>query len=297
VVKDLIASRIAAGGSIYFEAQVTSLHGLDGDRAIIRYVDREHSEELSLECDFIVGCDGYHGVSRSAVPQGAARIYDRAFDFAWLGVLARARPMPDMTYSNTDRGFALCSRRSMEISRLYLQVGLDETPNAWSDVRFWDELHLRMFDEARTEITEGEIFQRDVANLRCFVITPMQYGRLFLAGDAAHIVPPTGAKGMNLAVADARMLSSGLFEFYWQSSRAGLDAYSERCLRRVWRTMRFSVRLTELLHKLPSHLPAERELQLAELEYIAGSRAAQTSVAEQYVGLPYEDSCVIFRDG
>jgi p-hydroxybenzoate 3-monooxygenase len=297
VVKDLIASRIAAGGPICFEAPVTSLHGLDGDRAIIRYVDREHTEELRLECDFIAGCDGYHGVSRFAVPQGAARVYDHAYDFAWLGVLARARPLADMTYSNSDHGFALCSRRSMEISRLYLQVGLDEAPTAWSDVRFWDELHRRMFDAARTEITEGEIFQRDVASLRCFVITPMQYGRLFLVGDAAHIVPPTGAKGMNLAVADARMLASGLFEFYFNGSRAGLDAYSERCLRRVWKTMRFSARLTELLHKLPSQLPVDRELQLAELEYIASSRAAQTSIAEQYVGLPYEDSCVIFRDG
>src|SRR5215472_10072763 len=297
VVKDLIASRIAAGGPIYFEAQVTSLHGLDGDRAVIRYVDPEHSEELSLECDFIAGCDGYHGVSRFAVPQGAVQFYDHAYDFAWLGVLARARPLADMTYSNSDRGFALCSRRSVEISRLYLQVDLDEAPDAWSDMRFWDELHRRMFDEARTEITEGEIFQRDIANLRCFVITPMQYGRLFLVGDAAHIVPPTGAKGMNLAVADARMLASGLFEFYRQSSGVGLDAYSERCVRRVWRTMRFSARLTELLHKLPSHLPVERELQLAELEYIAGSRAAQTSIAEQYVGLPYEDSCIIFRGG
>ena len=296
VVKDLIASRIAAGKPIYFEAEVTSLHGLDGDHAIIRYVDREHSEERSLQCDFIAGCDGYHGVSRFAVPLGVARFYDRAYDFAWLGVLARARPIADMTYSNSDRGFALCSRRSMEISRLYLQIGLDEAQNAWSDVRFCDELHRRMFDDARTEITEGEIFQRDVANLRCFVSTPMQYGRLFLAGDAAHIVPPTGAKGMNLAVADARILAAGFFEFYWQSSRVGLGAYSERCLRRVWKTMRFSTRLTELLHKLPSHMPAERELQLAELEYIASSRAAQTSIAEQYVGLPYDDSCLIFRD-
>jgi p-hydroxybenzoate 3-monooxygenase len=295
VVKDLIASRIAAGGPIWFEAQVMSLHGLDGDRAIIRYVNREQTE-LGLECDFVAGCDGYHGVSRFAVPQGAAQLYDHAYDFAWLGVLARARPLADMTYSNSDRGFALCSRRSKEISRLYLQVGLDEASTAWSDVRFWDELHRRMFDAARTEITEGEIFQRDVANLRCFVITPMQYGRLFLAGDAAHIVPPTGAKGMNLAVADARMLASGLFEFYRRSSRAGLDAYSERCLRRVWKTMRFSVRLTELLHKLPSHLPVDRELQLAELEYLASSRAAQASIAEQYVGLPYEDSCVIIQD-
>jgi len=189
-----------------------------------------------------------------------------------------------MTYSNSDRGFALCSRRSMEISRLYLQVGVNEKPEDWPDGRFWEELHARMYDEAWTEIVEGEIFQRDVAHLRAFVISPMQYGRLFLAGDAAHIVPPTGAKGMNLAVADARNLARGLAEFYRAGFREALDRFSERSLRRIWKTVRFSTMLTGLLHKFPSHTPLERELQLAELEYIAGSRAAQTSIAEQYVG-------------
>jgi p-hydroxybenzoate 3-monooxygenase len=198
--------------------------------------------------------------------------------------------MTGLTYSNSGRGFALCSRRSMEVSRLYLQVGPDEKPADWSDARFWDELHARMFDEAHTEIAEGEIFQRDVVRLRSFVACPMRYGRLFLAGDAAHVVPPAGAKGLNLAVHDTRMLARGLTDFYCKGSRDGLDQYSERCLRRVWKTMRFSMMLTGLLHKFPSHTALERELQLAELEYIAGSRAAQTSIAEQYVGLPYEDS-------
>jgi p-hydroxybenzoate 3-monooxygenase len=190
-----------------------------------------------------------------------------------------------MTYANSERGFALCSRRSMEVSRLYLQVGPDEKVEEWPDARFWDELHLRMYDGARTEIAEGEIFQRDVAHLRSFVMSPMQFGRLFLAGDAAHIVPPTGAKGLNLAVADVRIMARGLTEFYRTGSCAALDGYSERCLRRVWKTVRFSAMLTGLLHKMPSHTEFERELQLAELEYIAGSPAAQTSIAEQYVGL------------
>jgi p-hydroxybenzoate 3-monooxygenase len=219
------------------------------------------------------------------VPGEAARIYEQAYDFAWLGVLARARPMADMTYSNSDRGFALCSRRSMEVSRLYLQVGPHEKIEDWSDARFWNELHERMFDGQRTEIVEGEIFQRDIAHLRAFVMTPMQYGRLFLAGDAAHIVPPTGAKGLNLAVADARNLAQGLADFYSTGSRAGLDGYSERCLRRVWKTVGFSTMLTGLLHRFSSHTPLERELQLAELEYVAGSHAAQASIAEQYVGM------------
>jgi p-hydroxybenzoate 3-monooxygenase len=285
VVKDLVAARLAAGEPVLFEAPVTALDGLDGNRANLRYRVGHDGEDRTLECDFMAGCDGYHGVSRAFVPSHATRTYERTYDFAWLGVLARARPMADMTYSNSDRGFALCSRRSMEVSRLYLQVGADEKPEDWPDARFWKELHARMYDDARTEIVEGEIFQRDVAQLRAFVMSPMQHGRLFLAGDAAHIVPPTGAKGLNLAVADARNMARGLIEFYRTESPTGLDRYSERCLRRVWKTLRFSTMLTGLLHKFSSHTPLERELQLAELEYIAGSRAAQTSIAEQYVGL------------
>jgi p-hydroxybenzoate 3-monooxygenase len=285
VVKDLVAARLAAGQPLLFEATVTALDGLDGNRPRVRYHDGHVDESRMLECDFVAGCDGYHGVSRTFVPRQAAQTYERSYDFAWLGVLARARPITDMTYSNSDRGFALCSRRSMEISRLYLQVGANEKPEDWSDGRFWDELHARMYDEARTEIVEGEIFQRYVAHLRAFVTSPMQYRRLFLAGDAAHIVPPTGAKGMNLAVADARNLARGLTEFYRARSREELDRFSERSLRRVWKTVRFSTMLTGLLHKFSSQTSLERELQLAELEYIAGSRAAQMSIAEQYVGL------------
>jgi p-hydroxybenzoate 3-monooxygenase len=285
VVKDLVAARLAAGQPLLFEASATALDGLDGNRPSVRYRGRHDGDIRRLECDFVVGCDGYHGASRAFMPAQATRTYEYIYDFAWLGVLVRATPINDMTYSNSERGFALCSRRSIEISRLYLQVGASETPEHWPDGRFWEELHARMYDEARTEIVEGEIFQRDVAHLRAFVTSPMQYGRLFLAGDAAHIVPPTGAKGVNLAVADARNLARGLTEFYRTGSRKELDRYSERSLRRVWKTVRFSTMLTGLLHKFPSHTPLERELQLAELEYVAGSRAAQTSIAEQYVGL------------
>jgi p-hydroxybenzoate 3-monooxygenase len=284
VVKDLVAARLTAGQPLLFEASATALEDLDGTRPKVRYRDGPDGESRTLECDIVAGCDGYHGISRAFMPSEAVRTYERGYDFAWLGVLARARPLDDMTYSNSEGGFALCSRRSMEMSRLYLQVAPNEKPEDWPDGRFWEELHARMYDKAGTEVVEGEIFQRDIAHLRAFVVAPMQYGRLFLLGDAAHIVPPTGAKGLNLAVADARNLARGLVEFYDSGSREGLDRYSERCLRRVWKTVRFSAMLTGLLHKFPSHTPLERELQLAELEYIAGSRAAQTSLAEQYVG-------------
>jgi p-hydroxybenzoate 3-monooxygenase len=285
VVKDLVAARLAAGQPLLLEATATGLDGLDGIRPTVRYRIGRDGESQMLQCDFVAGCDGYHGISRAFMRPQATQTYERSYDFAWLGVLARAKPITDMTYSNSDRGFALCSRRSVEISRLYLQVGANEKPEDWPDGRFWEELHARMYDEARTEIAEGEIFQRDVAHLRAFVISPMQYGRLFLAGDAAHIVPPTGAKGMNLAVADARNLARGLTEFYRAGSCEELDRFSERSLRRVWKTVRFSTMLTGLLHKFPSHTLLERELQLAELQYIAGSRAAQMSIAEQYVGV------------
>jgi p-hydroxybenzoate 3-monooxygenase len=225
-------------------------------------------------------------VARASLPKGAVQTYDRTYDFAWLGVLARSRPLGTVTYSNSSRGFALCSRRSPEVSRLYLQVRPDEKPASWTGSRFWDELHARMFDEAHTEIAEGEIFDWDVIRLRSFVACPMRYGRLFLVGDAAHVVPPAGAKGLNLAVHDTRALARGLMDFYSKRSRDGLDQYSERCLRRVWKAIQFSMMLTGLLHKFPSHSPLERELQVAELDYIAGSHAAQTSIAEQYVGLP-----------
>jgi p-hydroxybenzoate 3-monooxygenase len=262
------------------------IEALDTERPRIRY--RQGGAEDVLECDFVAGCDGYHGVSRASVPAGAITVHDRAYDFAWFGVLARATPLRDMTYSNSEQGFALCSRRSSTVSRLYVQVPADEDVSTWSDARFWDALHARMFDADRSEVAEGEIFQRDVARLRAFVATPMRHGRLFLAGDAVHIVPPTGAKGLNLAVADARVLARGLGEFYRTGAHDRLDAYSATCLARVWRTVRFSTMMTRLLHRFPDHTEFDRALQQAELAYIQGSRAAQTTIAEQYVGAPME---------
>ena len=287
VVKDLVAARVESGQPLIFEAEVTSIEGLDGERPVIHF--RQDGSPQRLECDFVAACDGFHGAGRKAAPTGVITEHVRVYDFAWLGVLSRSPPLADMTYSNSDRGFALCSRRSAEVSRLYLQIDSNDDPANWSDDRFWSELHQRMFDTDGSEVKEGEIFQRDMARLRAFVATPMQYGRMFLAGDAVHIVPPTGAKGLNLAVADARVLAKGLTEFYRTGSKERLDRYSEICLRRVWKTIRFSTMMTGLLHKFPNHTPFERELQLAELEYTHRSRAAQVTLAEQYVGMPIED--------
>jgi p-hydroxybenzoate 3-monooxygenase len=286
VVKDLIAARLQAGQPLLFEAKVSRLAGLDGDRPEIHFT--QDGRDQILQCDYIAGCDGFHGVSRPAVPDGHITIYDRVYDFSWLGVLSRSKPIADMTYSNSDRGFALCSRRSNTVSRLYLQIDANDDHSSWSDARFWDELHARMFDEDRSEIVEGEIFQRDIARLRSFVASPMQYGRLLLAGDAVHITPPAGAKGLNLAVADIRVMAAALIEFYRSGNTERLNGYSQKCLDRVWRTVRFSTMLTGLLHKFPEHSPFERNLQLTELEYIFGSRAAQTTLAEQYVGTPLD---------
>ena len=283
VVKDLIAARIATGEPLLFEAEVLRLEDLNSATPRVHY--RHAGVDKVLECYFIAGCDGFHGVSRASVPEGVISTWVRNYDFAWLGVLVKAPPLPDMTYSNHDRGFALCSRRSASISRLYLQVPAAERPEAWSDSRFWDELHTRVFDEKRLEVCEGEIFQRDMAQLRAFIAHPMQYGNLFLAGDAVHIVPPTGAKGLNMAVADARMLARGIVEWFSRNSRNELDRYSEQCGLRVWKTIRFSAYMTGLLHRFNEHSDFDRGMQLAELEYIATSESAQRSIAEQYVTL------------
>jgi p-hydroxybenzoate 3-monooxygenase len=287
VVKDLIATRLAAGGPIVFNAEVTALDGVTSERPTIRY--RHDGKEQTLDCDVIAGCDGFHGVCRPAIPADMLTVYDRLYDFAWLGILSRSPPIKEMTYANHERGFALCSRRSPRISRHYVQCGPEENPDDWSDAQFWDELHLRMNDTDRSEIVEGEIFQKDVARLRAFVAAPMQYGRLFLAGDAVHIVPPTGAKGLNLAVADVRVLARALAEYYRSGATERLEHYSEVCLRRVWKTVRYSIYMTGLLHRYRTYTGFERQVQLAELDYIAGSRAAQTMVAENYVGLPFEE--------
>jgi p-hydroxybenzoate 3-monooxygenase len=287
VEKDLIAARVASGAPLLFEAEVVGVDEIAGPRPRVRY--RHEGKDRTLECDVVAGCDGFHGVSRAQIPAETLTTYEREYPFGWLGILSHSPPIKEMTYSNHERGFALCSRRSPKVSRHYLQCHADEDPERWSDAQFWDELHTRMDDRGRSEIVEGEIFQKEVARLRSFVAAPMQYGRLFLAGDAAHIVPPTGAKGLNLAAADVRVLGRALTEFFRTGATERLERYSEVCLRRVWKTIRFSNYMTSLLHRFPAHTPFEREVQLAELDYVASSRAGKTAIAENYVGLPYEE--------
>lgn len=284
VVKDLIAARLAAG-ELVFEAEAIALDGIASATPAIRF--RHKGEEQRLVCDIIAGCDGFHGIARGAVPDDALAIYDHIFPFGWLGILSESPPLADMTYANHERGFALASRRSPRISRLYVQCAADDDPANWPDARIWEELHVRLNDDAG-ELAEGRIFQKGVTPVRSFVAAPMRHGRLFLAGDAAHIVPPTGAKGLNLAAADVRVLAHALAQFLHGGDDALMARYSDTCLRRVWKTVRFSTYMTTLLHRFPDHTPFERQIQLAELAYIAGSRAAQTVVAENYVGLPME---------
>ena len=285
VVKDLIAARIADGGPIAFEAEVTGLGGLDGDKPTVRYI--KDGTEHTLTCDVIAGCDGFHGVCRPAVPPGALTTYDHIFPFGWLGILSESPPIKEMTYANHDHGFALCSRRSPKISRHYVQVAADEDAANWSDDRFWNELHIRMNDTDKSEIVEGRIFQKGVTPVRAFVAAPMRYGRLFLAGDAAHIVPPTGAKGLNLAASDVHYLSHALREFYDEKSSAGIEGYSARALARVWKAVRFSWWMTSMLHKFPDEGEFGARIQLAELDYLVSSKAASASLSENYVGLPF----------
>jgi p-hydroxybenzoate 3-monooxygenase len=286
LVKDLVAARLADGGALRFEAEVVGLDGVEGPTPEIRY--RAGGETHTLACEVIAGCDGFHGVCRDAFPPGTLTTYDRVFPFGWLGILSESPPLREMTYVNHARGFALCSRRSPKISRHYLQVAPDENPELWPDDRFWDELRVRLGNGAG-ELIEGRIFQKGVTPVRSFVAAPMRHGRLFLAGDAAHIVPPTGAKGLNLAVADVRVLARALAEYFRTGSGERLDRYSETCLRRVWKTVRYSTYMTNLLHRFDTHTPFDRQLQQAELAWIAGSRTGGAAVAENYVGLRFED--------
>ena len=287
VVKDLVAARLADGGPLVFEAEVIALDGITGTAPIVRY--RANGAEHALACDVIAGCDGFHGVCREAIPPGTLTVYDRVFPFGWLGILSESPPIREMTYINHARGFGLCSRRSPRVSRHYVQVAADENPDAWPDTRFWDELKTRLGAGA-DELVTGRIFQKGVTPVRSFVAAPMRHGRLFLAGDAAHIVPPTGAKGLNLAVADVRVLARALVEFFRTGKSDRLERYSDTCLKRVWKTVRYSTYMTNLLHRFDAATPFERQLQQAELAYVAGSHAGQTMVAENYVGLPFEDA-------
>ena len=251
------------------------------------YVTFRHAgRNLRLDCDFIAGCDGYHGVSRSAIPGEVLRTYEKVYPFGWLGILSETPPVPHLTYANHPRGFALASMRNPMLSRYYIQVSLEDQAEDWPDERFWRELKARFPREIADSIATGPSIEKSIAPLRSFVAEPMRHGRLFLAGDAAHIVPPTGAKGLNLAVSDVHYLSEGLIAHY-RGSAAELDAYSARALARIWKAERFSWWMTMLLHRLPDDGPFGHRIQQAELGYLAGSRAAQTAMAENYVGLPY----------
>ena len=291
VVKDLIAARLNRGGAILFEAEATHIDGLDGKRPTIHFKreGKNDGKHETLECDVVAGCDGFHGICRAAIPENLLTIYDRNLPFGWLGILAEAKPFPEMSYSNHERGFALASRRSPKLSRLYVQCSADEDLAGWPDRRIWDELHTRLYDKDGGELHEGPIVQRGVTPVRSYVAAPMRHGRMFLAGDAVHIVPPTGAKGLNLAVADVRVLSRALIEFFRTGATERLDRYSDTCLKRVWKVTRYSNYMTSLLHRFETHTPFERRVQQAELEYVAGSLAARTTIAENYVGLPFEE--------
>jgi p-hydroxybenzoate 3-monooxygenase len=287
VIKDLVAARLTAAGQIIFEAQQVSVPGLESEKPLVRFVHNGARQEL--HCDFIAGCDGFHGICRDSIPAGILQIYEREYPFGWLGILAEAPPAShELIYANHERGFALLSMRSQKISRLYLQCKPDENLNEWPDARIWEELHKRFATRDGFKLTEGPVIQKGVTGMRSFVVEPMQFGRLFLAGDSAHIVPPTGAKGLNLAVADVRVLAAGLKEFYATGKRELLERYSEICLRRVWKIQRFSWWMTSLLHKFADDSEFDRRRQLAELDYVTTSRAAATTLAENYVGLPFE---------
>ena len=283
VVKDLIAARLADGGDIRFEVGDVVLDGIEGDAPVIGYTDAG-GQRQELHCDVIAGCDGFHGVSRGAfTPQ----VFDREYPFAWLGILAKAAPTHhELAYANHPNGFALYSMRSPEVTRLYLQVPPETDANAWSEAQIWDELGTRLAAQGFS-LNEGPLIEKGVTGMRSFVAEPMRHGRLFLAGDAAHIVPPTGAKGMNLAVADVRVLSEALTAFLRHGDERGVDAYSQTCLRRVWRAEHFSWWMTSMLHVAPHGDPFDRQLQLSQLRYTVASRAAATSLAENYVGLPH----------
>ena len=287
VVKDLIQARMNAGGQLFFEASDVCVRDLDSTTPAIQF--RHDGELHEVACDFIAGCDGSRGVCRPAIPAGELTVYEKTYPFGWLGILAEAAPSAaELIYANHERGFALLSMRSAMLTRLYIQCAPDEKIDHWPDARIWRELHARLATGEGFTLAEGPIIQKSITAMRSLVAEPMQYGRLFLAGDAAHIVPPTGAKGMNLAVADVRVLAGALAEFYLSGRRDLLDRYSQTCLRRVWQVQRFSWWMTSLLHRFEGETEFDRRRQLADLDYLTHSRAAATTLAENYVGLTME---------
>ncbi len=286
VTRDLMEQRLAQNGVTVYEADDVNLHGFDGASPYVTYL--ENGIPRRIDCDVIVGCDGYHGVSRASIPASALRIFERVYPFGWLGILADVPPVSDeLIYARSQRGFALCSMRSATRSRYYVQCGTDERVDAWSDQRFWDELRRRLDPETAANLTTGPSIEKSIAPLRSFVAEPLRFGRLFLAGDAAHIVPPTGAKGLNLAASDVHYLFEALREFFLDRSEAGIDAYSQTALARVWKAERFSWWLTSLMHLFPEQSPFEQRMQQAELDYLVSSQHAMAALAENYVGLDY----------
>ncbi len=284
VTRDLMDARHACGLPTVYEAEQVSIHGFDTQKPSVHF--EHHGAAHRIDADFIAGCDGFHGVCRASVPAEAMRTYERVYPFGWLGLLADVPPVShELIYANHERGFALCSMRSRTRSRYYVQCALEDHAERWSDEAFWQELKRRLPPDTAARVTTGPSIEKSVAPMRSFVAEPMRFGRLMLAGDAAHIVPPTGAKGLNLAAGDVGLLAHALAEHY-AGSDAGLDHYSARCLSRVWKAERFSWWFTQLMHRFPDTGEFGQRLQHAELEYIAGSRAAQTAIAENYVGLP-----------
>jgi len=286
LTRDLYEARDAAGGTVIHEATDVAIHGADSAQPALTW--RKGGETFRADCDFVIGCDGFHGVSRRSIPRDRLREFERVYPFGWLGVLSPTPPIGDeLIYANHPRGFALCSMRTHSLSRYYIQCSLDDRVDDWSDDTFWDELRRRLPEGVAGDLVTGPSIEKSIAPLRSYVAEPMRYGRLFLAGDAAHIVPPTGAKGLNLAASDIRYLSEALIRFYRDGDEAGLNGYSARALARIWQAERFSWWMTGLLHKFPDTGAFGERIQKAELEYLFSSKAAMTALAENYVGLPY----------
>ncbi len=287
VTKDLFAKRIAEGGRFFFDVADVVPADLTTDRPQVHFM--HDGEPVTVFCDYVAGCDGFHGVSRNAIPADILKTYERIYPFGWLGVLTERPPVSDeLIYANHDRGFALCSMRSETRSRYYVQCGIDDDVADWPDDRFWEELRMRIGPETAAHLQTGPSFEKSIAPLRSFVAEPMRYGNLFLAGDAAHIVPPTGAKGLNLAVADIRILSRALIERYQRNDTRYINTYSQTVLSRVWKVERFSWQMSNLMHQFPDNTPFEKKMQRAEFEYVTQSEAASRAIAENYVGLPLD---------
>lgn len=290
ITEDLYAARDRDGATIIDEAIDVEPHDIDSDAPWLSW--SKDGRKFRLDCDYIAGCDGFHGVSRNSIPSSVLRTFEKVYPFGWLGILSETPPLPELIYANHKRGFALASMRNPMLSRYYIQCQLDTDPEDWPDERFWDELKARFPDEIAAQIVTGPSIEKSIAPLRSFVAEPMRHGRLFLAGDAAHIVPPTGAKGLNLAISDVYYLSQAFIRHYCDESEELLERYSETALRRVWSAVRLSWYLTNLLHQFPDQTDFDLRAQEVELDYIASSEHAQASICEQYVGLPFDDAYV-----